>query len=146
MENIDLILIFFAYLSFYWSLWPGLPINILCMVYYGHYTRTTTKKTTILGLRGTTAFFLFYATVSITFLVGSQTDFWYGWPLGLALLAYGASYFLVHDIFIHQKVFKLFRNANNCMPKGYGAATQDAPQTFREKEEWGNVWNCYSAI
>ena len=32
-------------------------------------------------------------------------------------MAYGATYFIVHDIFIHQR-FKLFRNANNWYAKG----------------------------
>ena len=33
-------------------------------------------------------------------------------PLLRGIFAYGLTYFLVHDIFIHQR-FKLFRNANN---------------------------------
>jgi beta-carotene 3-hydroxylase len=32
--------------------------------------------------------------------------------IGLGIFTYGLTYFLVHDIFIHQR-FKLFRNANN---------------------------------
>jgi len=32
--------------------------------------------------------------------------------IGLGITMYGIAYFLVHDIFIHQR-FKLFRNANN---------------------------------
>jgi beta-carotene 3-hydroxylase len=35
-----------------------------------------------------------------------------GLAVGLGIFAYGFAYFLVHDIFIHQR-FKLFRNANN---------------------------------
>lgn len=58
-------------------------------------------------------FFLFYAMVSIfCFVRWSYYDFWAGLPLGLGIFAYGLTYFLVHDIFIHQR-FKLFRNANN---------------------------------
>ncbi|MGB5818075.1 MAG: beta-carotene hydroxylase [Saonia sp.] len=64
------------------------------------------------------AFFLFYAVVSMSFLmIADNTDFWYGWPLGFGIMAYGAAYFTVHDIFIHQR-FKLFRNANNWYAKG----------------------------
>lgn len=64
------------------------------------------------------AFFLFYAVVSMTLIgFGVNTDFWQGWPLGLGILAYGIAYFLVHDIFIHQR-FKLFRNANNWYARG----------------------------
>lgn len=64
------------------------------------------------------AFFIFYAVVSIGFFyAGANTGFWYGWPIGFGIMAYGAAYFLVHDIFIHQR-FKMFRNANNWYSKG----------------------------
>ena len=64
------------------------------------------------------AFFIFYAVVSMSFIIiADNTSFWYGWPLGLGILAYGIAYFLVHDIFIHQR-FKIFRNANNWYAKG----------------------------
>ncbi len=64
------------------------------------------------------AFFIFYAVVSIAFFyAGANTGFWYGWPIGFGIMAYGAAYFLVHDIFIHQR-FKMFRNANNWYSRG----------------------------
>lgn len=64
------------------------------------------------------AFFIFYAVVSMSFLmIADNTTFWYGWPLGFGILAYGIAYFIVHDIFIHQR-FKVFRNANNWYAKG----------------------------
>ena len=47
----------------------------------------------------------------------SYEGFWYGLPIGFGIMAYGASYFIVHDIFIHQR-FKLFRKANNWYAKG----------------------------
>ncbi|HMQ44067.1 sterol desaturase family protein [Mariniflexile maritimum] len=64
------------------------------------------------------AFFIFYAVVSIgCFLLWKYEIFWAGLPIGIGIFAYGLSYFLVHDIFIHQR-FKLFRNANNWYAKG----------------------------
>lgn len=64
------------------------------------------------------AFFIFYAVVSIGFLLlWEYQDFWAGLPIGLGIFTYGLSYFLVHDIFIHQR-FKLFRNANNWYTRG----------------------------
>ncbi|MEN8789778.1 MAG: beta-carotene hydroxylase [Flavobacteriaceae bacterium] len=64
------------------------------------------------------AFFLFYAVVSmVCFYLGANTAYWVGWPLGLGILAYGIAYFMVHDIFIHQR-FKMFRNANNWYARG----------------------------
>ena len=63
-------------------------------------------------------FFIFYAVVSMSLImIANNTDFWYGWPLGFGILAYGIAYFVVHDIFIHQR-FKVLRNANNWYAKG----------------------------
>ncbi|MGY8915925.1 MAG: sterol desaturase family protein [Flavobacteriales bacterium] len=64
------------------------------------------------------AFFIFYAVISMScFYIAANTTFWYALPIGLGIMAYGAAYFLVHDIFIHQR-FKIFRNANNWYAKG----------------------------
>lgn len=64
------------------------------------------------------AFFVIYAVVSMSLImIASNTWFWYGWPIGFGIMAYGAAYFIVHDIFIHQR-FKMFRNANNWYAKG----------------------------
>jgi len=63
-------------------------------------------------------FFIFYAVVSMSLImIGDNTEFWYGFPIGFGILAYGIAYFLVHDIFIHQR-FKMFRNANNWYARG----------------------------
>lgn len=64
------------------------------------------------------AFFIFYAIISIVcFYLWSYKGVWIGLPIGLGIFAYGLAYFLVHDIFIHQR-FKLFRNADNWYAKG----------------------------
>lgn len=64
------------------------------------------------------AFFIFYAVVSIGFfLLWKYNILWAGLPIGVGIFAYGLCYFLVHDIFIHQR-FKLFRNANNWYARG----------------------------
>ena len=64
------------------------------------------------------AFFLFYAVISIIcFYLWSYKSIWIGLPIGLGIFTYGVAYFIVHDIFIHQR-FKLFRNANNWYAKG----------------------------
>ncbi|MUU79768.1 sterol desaturase family protein [Winogradskyella endarachnes] len=63
-------------------------------------------------------FFIFYAIVSITcFYLWSYGDVWYTLPIGLGILVYGIAYFIVHDIFIHQR-FKLFRNVDNKYARG----------------------------
>lgn len=63
------------------------------------------------------AFFIFYAIVSMSLFYAGDSGWWYGWATGFGILAYGIAYFLVHDIFIHQR-FKMFRSANNWYAKG----------------------------
>lgn len=63
-------------------------------------------------------FFIFYAVVSMTFIfLWHHGIFWFGLPIGLGIFSYGLTYFLVHDIFIHQR-FKLFRKADNWYARG----------------------------
>ena len=58
-------------------------------------------------------FFIFYAVVSMGFFfLWRYKIFEDGLAVGLGIFAYGFTYFVVHDIFIHQR-FKLIRNANN---------------------------------
>lgn len=62
-------------------------------------------------------FFVFYAAVSMFFFIYIESlGYWFGIPIGAGIAAYGATYFLVHDIFIHQR-FKMFRKANNWYAK-----------------------------
>lgn len=64
------------------------------------------------------AFFIFYAVVSmVCFYLWSYEGVWYTLPIGLGILAYGIAYFIVHDIFIHQR-FKWLRNIDNKYARG----------------------------
>ena len=63
-------------------------------------------------------FFLFYAIVSMLFVLSwAKLDFFYGLPIAIGIFLYGFTYFVVHDIFIHQR-FKMFRNIDNKYAKG----------------------------
>ena len=63
-------------------------------------------------------FFIFYAIVSfINFYAWEEYSFWAGLPIGIGISFYGLSYFIVHDIFIHQR-FKLFKKINNKYARG----------------------------
>ena len=63
-------------------------------------------------------FFIFYALVSSGFVVlWGEVGFWPGLPIAIGIFFYGLSYFIVHDIFIHQR-FKLFRNVESKYAKG----------------------------
>lgn len=58
-------------------------------------------------------FFLIFALPGIAGLFfGMQNDYNFLFWIGLGITMYGATYFLVHDIMIHQR-FKLFRNTNS---------------------------------
>lgn len=57
-------------------------------------------------------FFLLFATPGITCLAfGLANGFSLAFWIGLGITVYGGTYFLVHDLFIHQR-FKVFRIAN----------------------------------
>lgn len=63
-------------------------------------------------------FFIFYAVVSMALVIlWGEYGFWAGLPMALGIFTYGVTYFIVHDIFIHQR-FKYFRNVNNWYAKG----------------------------
>lgn len=58
-------------------------------------------------------FFLIFAIPGIIALfVGVQNDYNFFFWIGLGITLYGLAYFLLHDIFIHQR-FKIFRKTDN---------------------------------
>lgn len=59
------------------------------------------------------SFFLIFAVPSaLGFILGSATSYTFLFFIGLGILLYGIAYFLVHEIFIHQR-FKIFTRSNN---------------------------------
>ena len=57
-------------------------------------------------------FFLQFAGISAIFVIlWGEFNFWFGLPIAIGIFLYGVAYFIVHDIFIHQR-FKIFRNIN----------------------------------
>lgn len=58
-------------------------------------------------------FFLIFATPGIACLaLGIYTTATYALFIGIGITLYGLCYFIVHDIFIHQRI-KILRNSNN---------------------------------
>lgn len=63
-------------------------------------------------------FFLIFALPGILCLyVGSQNNYNFLFWIGLGITLYGFTYFLVHDVFIHQR-FKWIRNIDNSYFRG----------------------------
>ncbi len=63
-------------------------------------------------------FFFQFAGISIIFVVlWGEYNVWYGLPIAIGIFLYGIAYFIVHDIFIHQR-FKIFRNIDNKYARG----------------------------
>lgn len=87
-------------------------------------------------------FFLIFAIPGIISLfVGMQNGFNFLFWIGLGITLYGLCYFLVHDIFIHQR-FKLFRNADNIYFKAIRRAHKKHHKHL-DKEEgecFGMLW------
>jgi beta-carotene 3-hydroxylase len=61
------------------------------------------------------AFFVIFAVPSFLFILSGARDFdsyWWLQALGFGIMAYGAAYFIVHDVIIHQR-FKWFSRSDN---------------------------------
>ena len=87
-------------------------------------------------------FFTFYAAISILLMVlWGEFGFWAGFPMAAGIFTYGVAYFLVHDIFIHQR-FKIFRNTNNRYAKGLRRAHKIHHKNIHKEggECFGMLW------
>lgn len=74
-------------------------------------------------------FFIFYAIVSIVFFSLWRYDILsIGLAIGLGIFAYGFTYFMIHDIFIHQR-FKIFKKTES----KYGKALRRAHKMHHKK-------------
>ncbi|MCB0396989.1 MAG: sterol desaturase family protein [Flavobacteriales bacterium] len=59
------------------------------------------------------AFFLIFAAPSMVLIyLGINYEIWPAFSAGLGIMCYGAAYFLVHDVIIHQR-FKWFTRSRN---------------------------------
>jgi beta-carotene 3-hydroxylase len=86
-------------------------------------------------------FFLIFALPGITGLFfGMQNHFNYLFWIGLGITLYGFTYFLVHDIFIHQR-FNFFRNTSNA----YFAAIRRAHK-MHHKHLDKNYGECFGML
>ena len=87
-------------------------------------------------------FFLIFAIPGIICLfIGVQNNFNFLFWIGLGITLYGMAYFLVHDIFIHQR-FRLFRNSDNSYLKAIRRAHKMHHKHI-DKEEgecFGMLW------
>jgi len=64
------------------------------------------------------AFFIIFAIPSILLIFfGTDQQKWWMQSIGFGIMAYGAAYFLVHDVIIHQR-FKWFSRSNNTYIRG----------------------------
>ena len=87
-------------------------------------------------------FFLFYAILSIgSFFLWETGVLTIGLPIGIGIFLYGLTYFLVHDIFIHQR-FKIFKKTNNRYAKALRRAHKIHHKNInKEKGEcFGMLW------
>ena len=79
-------------------------------------------------------FFIFYAVVSMgCIILWSEYGVWFVLPIGIGIFSYGLAYFMVHDIFIHQR-FKIFKKADNIYAKGIRRAHKIHHKHIGKKE------------
>lgn len=87
-------------------------------------------------------FFLIFAIPSALLIVFGSIEKWeIGMSIGFGILGYGVCYFLVHDIFIHQR-FNLFRNSSNAyfLALRRGHKMHHKHLQKKEAESFGMLW------
>ena len=87
-------------------------------------------------------FFLIFAIPGILALFfGREQGFNYLFWIGFGITLYGMAYFLVHDVFIHQR-FKIFRNTDSSYLKAIRRAHKMHHKhlTKEEGESFGMLW------
>ena len=87
-------------------------------------------------------FFIFYAVISTGLvMLWGKGYLWAGLPIGVGIFVYGVTYFIVHDIFIHQR-FKIFRNIDNRYARGIRRAHKMHHKNIykTEGECYGMLW------
>lgn len=100
------------------------------------------KKTSPGFFEHNDAFFLIFAIPSfVLILIGLNNHFSYPFWAGIGIAIYGMLYFLVHDIFIHQR-FKLFRHTDNAYFKAIRRAhkTHHKHLNKEDGECFGMLW------
>jgi len=88
------------------------------------------------------SFFLIFALPGIACLFfGMQQQYNFLFWIGVGITLYGLAYFLIHDIFIHQR-FKLFRNSNSTYLKAIRRAHKMHHKhlTKEDGECFGMLW------
>ena len=99
-----------------WNLWLGLLVIryawFLWSLHKDHHNQNLAS-----WWERNDLFFVFYAVISMSFFYSQSNLDSYGFAVGFGIMAYGLTYFIVHDIFIHQR-FKILRNASNWYAKG----------------------------
>jgi len=86
-------------------------------------------------------FFLIFALPGIAALYFGMRNYNFLFWIGAGITLYGLAYFLVHDIFIHQR-FKIFRNVNNAYFKAIRRAHKMHHKHLgkEEGECFGMLW------
>ena len=104
-----IILTFFAMEGVAWFMHKYLMHGALWYLHADHHKRE--HLNTILERNDT--FFVFFAILSmLSFLSWQVFDSRLGLAIGIGICVYGLAYFIVHDLFIHQRI-KIMRNTKN---------------------------------
>ncbi len=87
-------------------------------------------------------FFLIFALPGIASLFfGMRNNYNFLFWIGVGITLYGVAYFLIHDIFIHQR-FRIFRNSNNAYLKAIRRAHKMHHKHLSKEEGecFGMLW------
>ena len=110
MTNVIVILLTFILMEVVaWIMHKYIMHGLFWKFHEDHHTRSNHNST----FEWNDVFFIFFSILAITsFLLWKYVNIQIFLGIGIGICLYGLTYFLVHDIFIHQRV-KVFRNTKN---------------------------------
>ena len=110
MVNIALIIVTFIFMEgVAWFTHKYIMHGFLWMLHRDHHVKETNETV----VERNDSFFLIFAIPAILlFLIWQIYSSQIALSVGMGITLYGIAYFLIHDVFIHQRI-KIFRRSNN---------------------------------
>ena len=108
LVNISICIITFFFMELVaWATHKYLMHGFLWFLHKDHHQIDHTKT-----LQKNDWFFMIFAIPGSSLIILNSVDLSFGFFIGLGITLYGFAYFIVHEIFIHQRI-KIFKHTNS---------------------------------
>lgn len=129
LVNISICIITFFFMELVaWATHKYLMHGFLWFLHKDHHQIDHTKT-----LQKNDWFFMIFAIPGSSLIILNSVDLSFGFFIGLGITLYGFAYFIVHEIFIHQRI-KIFKHTNSNYLKGIRRAHKIHHKSLQKDE------------